>query len=219
MVMIFFISVTRYEVTCILRYNRGVEQQTIIFLGPQGCGKGTHAELLRDHLKKVDPERGVLYFSAGKQLRAFVEGKSYTADLNRSIIEQGGLLPTFLSVHVFSEQLMNEMKGNEHLIIDGFPRTEDQVPVLDSAMRFYKRPTPTIMYINISDEEAVKRLVKRGRADDTESGIRERLGWTREHITPILEWFRGNPMYKVFEINGEQSVEAVHADIDKALGY
>jgi adenylate kinase len=196
-----------------------VQQQTIIFLGPQGCGKGTHAELLQAYLKRVDPQRAVLYFSAGKQLRAFVEGKSYTADLNRSIIEHGGLLPTFLSVHVFSEQLMHEMKGNEHLIVDGFPRTEDQVPVLDSAMRFYKREKPTILYINISDEEAVKRLLLRGRADDTEVGIKQRLAWTREHMNPILDWFRKNPLYTVVEINGEQTIEGVHADIDKALGF
>ncbi len=196
-----------------------VQQQTIIFLGPQGCGKGTHAELLEAYLKKTDPSRGILYFSAGKQLRAFVGEKSYTADLNRSIIEAGGLLPTFLSVHVFAEQLMHEMKGNEHLIIDGFPRTEDQIPILDSAMRFYKREKPTIIYINISDEEAVARLLKRGRADDTEEGIRARLKWTREHMDPILSWFRANPMYKVIEINGEQSIEAVHKDIDASLGF
>jgi adenylate kinase len=195
-----------------------VQQMTIIFLGPQGCGKGTHAELLQQYLKRVDSERGILYFSAGKQLRAFVEGKSYTADLNRSIIEQGGLLPTFLSVHVFSEQLMHEMKGNEHLIIDGFPRTEDQVPVLDSAMRFYKREKPTVLYINISDQEAVSRLIKRGRADDTEEGIRSRLAWTREHTEPILSWFRNNSYYRVIEINGEQSIENVHKEIDTALG-
>ncbi|HVU79987.1 MAG TPA: nucleoside monophosphate kinase [Candidatus Paceibacterota bacterium] len=191
---------------------------TVIFLGPQGCGKGTHAELLEAYLRKSDPPRQVLYFSAGKQLRAFVEEKSYTADLNRSIIEKGGLLPTFLSVHVFADQLMREMKGNEHLLIDGFPRTEDQVPVLDSALRFYKREQPVVVYINISDEEAVKRLLKRGRADDTEEGIRARLAWTREHMEPILAWFRGNPAYRVAEINGERSIEEVHADVDRALG-
>ena len=196
-----------------------MQQQTIIFLGPQGCGKGTHAELLGAYLKRTDTSREVLYFSAGKQLRAFVEKKSYTADLNRSIIEQGGLLPTFLSVHVFSEQLMHEMRGNEHLIIDGFPRTEDQIPILDSAMRFYKRERPTIVYINISDEEALARLIKRGRKDDTEAGIRERLRWTREHMEPILSWFRTNPLYKVIEINGEQPIEVVHKDIDQALGF
>lgn len=188
-------------------------------MGPQGCGKGTHAELTEKYLKKTDPARSVLYFSAGKQLRAFVEEKSYTANLNRSIIEKGGLLPTFLSVHVFSEQLMHEMQGNEHLLIDGFPRTEDQVPVLDSALRFYKRESPAIVYINISDEEAISRLIKRGRADDTEEGIRQRLSWTREHMTPILSWFRSNPMYRLIEINGNQSIEAVHAEIDKALGF
>ncbi|HVZ75864.1 MAG TPA: nucleoside monophosphate kinase [Candidatus Paceibacterota bacterium] len=195
-----------------------MEPLTAIFLGPQGCGKGTHAELLEAHLQKNDPSRQVLYFSAGKQLRAFVEEKSYTADLNRSIIDKGGLLPTFLSVHVFADQLMREMKGNEHLLIDGFPRTEDQVPILDSALRFYKREQPVVVYINISDEEAVRRLLKRGRADDTEEGIRARLAWTREHMEPILAWFRGNAAYRVAEINGERSIEEVHADVDKALG-
>ncbi|HWB34013.1 MAG TPA: nucleoside monophosphate kinase [Candidatus Paceibacterota bacterium] len=195
-----------------------MEPLTVIFLGPQGCGKGTHAELLEAYLQKNDPSRPVLYFSAGKQLRAFVQEKSYTADLNRSIIEKGGLLPTFLSVHVFADQLMREMKGNEHLLIDGFPRTEDQVPILDSALRFYKREQPVVIYINISDDEAVKRLLKRGRADDTEEGIRARLAWTREHMEPILAWFRGNSAYRVAEINGERTIEEVHTDIDKALG-
>ncbi len=196
-----------------------MQQQTIIFLGPQGCGKGTHAELTKKYLETADPGRGVLYFSAGKELRKFVEGQSYTANLNRSIIEQGGLLPTFLSVHVFSEQLMHEMQGNEHLLVDGFPRTDDQVPILDSAMRFYKRESPAIVYINISDEEAVKRLLKRGRADDTESGIRERLRWTREHIGSILEWFRKNPSYRVIEVDGNRSIKEVHQEIDEKLGF
>lgn len=196
-----------------------MQQQTIIFLGPQGCGKGTHAELLAAYLKRVNAERPVLYFSAGKQLRAFVEQKNYTADLNRSIIEKGGLLPTFLSVHVFADQLMREMSGNEHLLIDGFPRTEDQVPVLDSALRFYKREQPIILYINIPDEEAVQRLLKRARSDDTEEGIRQRLAWTREHMEPILAWFRTNPMYRVAEIDGMGTIEEVHTRIDKALGF
>jgi adenylate kinase len=161
----------------------------------------------------------VLYFSAGKQLRKFVEGQSYTAGLNRSIIEQGGLLPTFLSVHVFAEQLMHEMDGNEHLIIDGFPRTEDQVAILDSALRFYKRSNPTIVYINIPDEEAVKRLLARGRADDTEGAIKERLAWTREHIGSILSWFRQTHRYRVVEIDGNQTIPAVHTAIDKELGF
>lgn len=195
-----------------------MQQLTTIFLGPQGCGKGTHAELLQQYLKAVDPSRNTVYFSAGKQLRAFVQQQNYTADLNRSIIEQGGLLPTFLSVHVFSEQLMHEMTGNEHLLIDGFPRTEDQVPVLDSALRFYKRSPIKIAYINISDEEAVARLLKRGRSDDTEEGIRQRLAWTREHMGPILNWFKQNPAYEVAEIDGNASIEEVHARLRKGIG-
>ncbi|MBY0293858.1 nucleoside monophosphate kinase, partial [Patescibacteria group bacterium] len=103
-------------------------------------------------------------------------------------------------------------------IIDGFPRTADQVPALDSALDFFEAKPVTVVCINISDEEAVTRLLKRGRSDDTEEGIRARLKWSREETMPNIAWFRSQPSYKVLDIEGERSVEEIQKDIITQLG-
>lgn len=190
---------------------------TLIFLGPQGSGKGTHVDMLLKRFDEKDKTLPTVSFEAGKNLREFAAGKEYTAGLMRDTMARGELLPLFLSTHAFSDYLTLHMQGHEHLILDGFPRTEDQLPVLDSAMQFYKRVSPKVVHIKISDEEAMKRLLLRKRADDTEEGIRKRLLWTREQQGPIHEWFRAQSNYEFIEIQGEQSIEDVHKDILAAL--
>ena len=75
------------------------------------------------------------------------------------------------------------------------------------------------MIIDISDEEAVARLLKRaeieGRADDTEEGIRKRLGWYKDEVEPVIEFFEKKG--SVVKINGEQSVEDVYNEIIQRL--
>lgn len=150
----------------------------------------------------------------GKSLRELATQDSYTGKVTNEILVGGGLIPYAISASRFALYLMeNIKKGNEHLMIDGFPRTSEQVPTLDSAMEFFKRENPTVVVVNISDEEAIKRLLARGRNDDTEESIRKRLAWSREQTMPNLAWFRAQARYRVIEINGERPIEEVHADI------
>lgn len=194
-----------------------MEQLTLIFLGPQGSGKGTQVELLKEYIAKQDT-RPIMHFEAGKSLREFAQGDGYTKELMRSTMASGGLVPLFLSTRAFSDSLADTMQSDEHLILDGFPRTADQLPVLDSALQFYKRANTVVLNINISDEEALKRLLLRKRSDDTEEGIKKRLSWTRAEAGAIHEWFRSHPAYRFIEINGEQPVEMVQQEIRAALG-
>lgn len=195
-----------------------VTQQTIIFLGPQGSGKGTHAVEFEADLKRLDPTRGVVHFEMGKNLRDLAAQDSYTSKLLHEVIARGELVPFNISSSVFSNYLITHLTGNEHLIIDGFPRSETQMDVVDTTMAFYKRENPTIVHINISDEIGLERLLKRGRADDTEENIRRRLAWTREEWQRILERLNKNPIYRVIEINGDQTIDEVHKEIVEKLG-
>jgi adenylate kinase family enzyme len=194
-----------------------VNPLTLIFLGPQGCGKGTHVELLTEYLKSVDPHRSV-YFSAGKTLREFASKEGYTASLIKPAIARGELLPLFLTAGLWAHDLVDNLQGNEHLFIDGFPRMFEQIPILDSAIQFYKRESPTVVYINISDEEAIQRLLLRNRTDDTKEGIQKRLAWTREQTGKINAWFQGNPAYTFIEIHGEKPIDVVQHEIREKLG-
>ncbi|MBY0473296.1 nucleoside monophosphate kinase [Patescibacteria group bacterium] len=195
-----------------------MNKQTLIFLGPQGSGKGTQIDLLKEHLAKVDTGRTILQFGMGQGLRELATHADFTGKKTDAILRAGGLIPYSVSCAVFAQYLMNNAQGDEHIIIDGFPRTPDQVPMLDSALDFFEAKPATVVCINISDEEAVTRLLKRGRNDDTEEGIRKRLAWSRKDTMPNVEWFRANPSYKVLDIDGERSVEEIQKDIIAQLG-
>jgi adenylate kinase len=187
-----------------------VEQQTFIFLGPQGCGKGTQVKLFKSYLAELNPNRNIVHFEMGKNLREFAAQGGYTPDLVKKVLADGTLVAYFLSEALFSNYLVEHLRGDEHLLIDGFPRQAAQVAALDSAMQFYGREPVTLVCINISDEEAVARLLGRGRSDDTEESIRKRLAWSRAETLPGIEWFRTNPRYRVVDIDGSGSIEETH---------
>lgn len=195
-----------------------MNKQTLIFLGPQGSGKGTQIELLKTYIQEKDPGRKIVQFGMGQGLRDLAMRADFTGRKTDSILKNGGLIPYAISCSVFTQFLMDHYTEAEHLIIDGFPRTKDQVPALDSALEFFEARPVTVVCINISDEEAVKRLLLRGRSDDTEEGIRTRLQWSREETMPNIAWFRTAPGYKVLDIDGERTVEEIHADIVAQLG-
>ena len=196
-----------------------MNQLTTVFLGPQGSGKGTQIQLLKECILSKEATAPIVHFEMGRQLRELAMEDSYTGRLTKEILTAGGLIPYAVSASLFAQYLIQHMRtGSEHLIIDGFPRTATQVPTLDSALvEFYKRKCIIVVCINLSDEEAVARLLKRGRHDDTEESIRKRLVWSREETMPNIVWFRTNPNYHVIDIDGAQTPEAVQADIVEKL--
>lgn len=199
---------------------QNVNKLTLVFLGPQGCGKGTQIGLLKESLLKKDSDCEIIHFEMGKGLRELATRDDFTGKKTATILHEGGLIPYAISSSIFSQYLMEYVTGYErqHIIIDGFPRTKDQVPALDSAFDFFESKPVIVICINISDEEAVKRLLKRGRHDDTEESIRTRLEWSRRDTMPNIAWFRTQSDYKVIDIDGERSVEEVQKDILTQLG-
>ena len=197
-------------------YDEDVEQQTIIFLGPQGSGKGTQVELLQEFLKEGG-KREVLYLEVGAALRAFGAQPGPTQEMVGASLKRGELQPGFISGYLAAKFFIENLHLDSHLLVDGFPRNEENWMTLVSAMSFYKR-APTLVYLHISDEEAVKRLLLRKRYDDTVEGIKKRLAWSHAQVLPIVEHFRTQPEYRLLDIDGERSIEEIHTDIVTQLG-
>ena len=194
-----------------------MELQTAIFIGRSGSGKGTQAKLLRDVLTQEDKQE-VFYLESGEHFRAFLKENGYTQDIARMIAGTGGLQPTFLAVHVWAHLFIENLKENNHIIIDGTPRTLDEARVLHSAMQFYGREKPVVIYLNVSREEAQRRLEARGRADDnTKEEITQRLDWFDSDVYPVVEYYRDHPEYIFADVDGEQDIEAIHTDIMKYI--
>lgn len=192
--------------------------QAFIWIGRSGCGKGTQAELVSNLLKEKDPATGVLYIQTGLEFRKFIHGETITEKKSKEIYDAGGLQPEFLTVRMWVDPLVANYNGKDHIIFDGTPRKYHEAGVLDSVFGFYGIFKPWVIHIDISKEEATRRLLARKREDDTEEDIKERLAWYENQVSPTIGFYVDNPDYNYIKINGERSVENIHADIVKMVG-
>jgi adenylate kinase len=192
--------------------------QTFIFIGRSGCGKGTQAKLLIKFLEKNDKEHKVLHIESGEEIREFIKGSSYTQGVARDIYNKGGLIPEFVVVYLWTAALIANFTGKEHLVFDGMPRKVHEAGALGSIFDFYGLSKPWVINVDISHKEAVKRLLARKRSDDTKEEIEKRLNWYETDVMPTMAYYDSNPRCNFLKVNGERSVEEIHADIVKKVG-
>ncbi len=168
--------------------------QAFIFIGRSGSGKGTQAKLLKEFLTKKDPNSAVFYLQTGEEFRKFIQGETYTQKLSNSILAAGGLQPAFLAIYMWSKAFTEGLKGGERLIVDGTPRKLSEVGILQSVFEFYKLGKPVVLFMNVSEGEARKRLLERQRADDTSNGVELRLAWYHTDVEPAVDWYDSQPL-------------------------
>lgn len=190
--------------------------QAFIFIGRSGCGKGTQVELLRPQLEKGGLP--VLYVETGDKFREFIKEDGYSAKLSKDVHGLDTRQPDFLACYMWSTILVRDYNGDAQVIFDGTPRSETEARLLDTAIKFYKFEMVQVVHLDVSREWSQKHLLNRGRSDDaTISKINTRLNWFDKDVIPAIEYLK-NSDYHYVHINGEQTVEKVHADILNALG-
>ena len=188
---------------------------TVIFIGRSGCGKGTQADLLKNYIHKRDHEnKQILYVETGHRFRDFIRQEGYTNRLSNEIYARDERQPDFLAGYMWSSELVEELGEDMHLVLDGAPRSQPEARLLTTALKFYGRENPTVIYINVGVKWAETRLLSRGRQDDkTLEKIDKRLEWFERETLPAIEYFKDNNFYNYIEVNGEQPIEKVHQDI------
>lgn len=188
-----------------------------IIVGRSGSGKGTQAALL----KKVLEERGmsnVLHVTTGAGFRELISGTSYTSGIARGITNSGGLNPEFLAIWNWANIFMDHLTGSETVIVDGAPRRIAEVEPLHSAIEFYGYGKPTVIYLDVSETWAMDKLTFRGREDDALAADQEKkMEWFNNDVLPCVDLYSRDPRYTYIHINGEQSVEEVHAELISKL--
>ncbi len=194
-----------------------MNKETFIFIGASGSGKGTQVALLAEELKRRDGTTPIFNLQPGQYFREFVKGDSYAAQVAREANTRGDRQPDFLAMWLWSDVFVKNLTGNEHLIIDGSPRSLNEAENLDIAMKFFKRTEPIVIYIRVSPEWAMEHLLIRakesGRTDDTEEGIRKRLAWFDRDVVPAINYYRRDRDYEFLEVDGERPIEEVHREI------
>jgi adenylate kinase family enzyme len=112
------------------------------------------------------------------------------------------------------------MTGEEHVIFDGTPRSLHEAQILDTAITFYNRQHPHVIYLNISRETSKARMIARRRMDDiNKEEIERRLNWFENDVLPAVEYFRKYSRYNFIELDGDKPVEVVqHELLSKVFG-
>lgn len=194
-----------------------MEIKTVIFIGPQGSGKGTQIEKLKTVLEGLDRRR-VVDIQTGRRFRALAATQeTFAEDKIAATLATGVLQPDFVTTVLWGRAMMDQLDDKSHLLIDGFPRTVGQIPDLEDAFTFFGRISIEIINLQTPEEVVRERMNSRARTDDTEHSIEERLRWYREDTLPVLAYLRNRPHTVVHDLDGTDTIDGVHAQIIAAL--
>ncbi len=184
--------------------------KAIIFIGPQGSGKGTQANLLAKQL-------GYFYWEMGGILRETAKNSSTLGIEVKKMIDNGILLPDDLLYEVVENKL--QQISGQNVIFDGIPRRLAQAEFLINYLKQNNITNITTLFVSLPREESLSRLLKRAeiekRADDTKEKIEVRLKQYETETVPVLTFLKANSNF--FEINGNQPIKKVSEDINKML--
>ncbi len=191
---------------------------TVIFIGPQGSGKGTQIEKLKFILEARDRRR-VVDIQTGRRFRALAaKQETFAEDKIAASMSKGVLQPDFITAVLWGQAMIDQLDEKSHLLIDGFPRTVAQIPDLEDALKFFERGTVDVINLLTPEDVVRDRMHSRARADDTDDSIEERLRWYREETVPVIEFYRNRPNTRVHDLDGIQSIDGVFTQITTALG-
>ena len=191
--------------------------KTVIFIGPQGSGKGTQIEKLKQVLEARDRRR-VVDIQTGRRFRALAATQeTFAEDKIASTLNTGVLQPDFITTVLWGRAMLDQLDDKSHLLIDGFPRTVGQIPDLDDAFHFFGRGTIDVVHLATPEEVVRARMESRARLDDTSASIEERLRSYREETLPVIEYYRNRSETRVHDIDGQLSIDGVHDAIIAAL--
>jgi len=186
------------------------KSQIIILFGRSGCGKGTQAKLL---IKDF----GFEYLGSGVLLRERNTKDDFTGRKLKEIMNKGDLVPTPIMFRVWAEKIeeMREKIDKNGVIIDGSPRALLEAELMDYAFKWYGWENVKVVLLDLSEEEAFNRLIKRQRDDDNPNAIKERLAYFKKDVQPAIDYYQEQG--RLIKIDGNQSIEDVYHEIKKAI--
>ena len=184
-----------------------MSKHKIVFLGPPGSGKGTQAELLARKL-------GIPAISTGEMLRAAVGEGSELGGRVKGVMERGELVSDEMMAEVVKDRLAKR-DAQLGFLLDGYPRTAPQAATLDGILEEREGDLDHVVYLDVPEEELVTRMMSRGRDDDTEEAVRERLRVYRELTEPLVEHYRGEGVLR--SVDGHRTIEEVEEAVLAAV--
>lgn len=183
----------------------------LLLIGPPGAGKGTQAVRLAETY-------GVPAISTGDIFRSNVKNETELGKKAKAYMDAGDNVPDSLTNALIRDRLA-EQDAEHGFLLDGYPRTEDQVRELDEFLAGHGQALDVVVEL-VADPDVVverlrKRAVEQGRSDDDESVVRHRLEVYREQTAPLIDLYDGRGV--LVKIDAIGAIDDVTARITTAL--
>ena len=183
----------------------------LLLIGPPGAGKGTQAALLSQHF-------GIPAISTGDIFRYNVKNQTPLGVEAKGFMDRGEYVPDSLTNSLVRDRLSHD-DALGGFLLDGYPRTIDQVHELDSILSDSGKRLDVVVQLTADTDELVRRLAHRaeveGRADDTPDVIRRRLEVYESQTAPLIDVYAARGL--VAMIDGLGEIADVTARIVEAL--
>ena len=183
----------------------------LLIMGPPGAGKGTQAKLIGEHYQ-------IPAISTGDIFRANVRDRTPLGQEVQRIMAAGGYVSDEITNAIVADRLNHDDVARGFLL-DGYPRTVDQVEALDSVLDAQDLRLDAVISLEADPDEVVSRLMKRaeieGRADDSEDAIRVRQQKYTDETSPLLETYGARGL--LVTVDGLGTVEDVATRVFAAL--
>ncbi len=184
----------------------------LLIMGPPGAGKGTQAKFIAERL-------GIPAISTGDIFRANVSAQTELGRTASRYMDAGEYVPDEVTNQMVRGRLA-EPDAAEGFLLDGYPRTVDQVDELDAMLSDRDQRLDGVLVLEVQREELVRRLLKRaqtdGRTDDTEDVIRRRQEVYAEETAPLIALYDSRDL--VTRVSGHGDVEDVTERMLAAVG-
>lgn len=184
----------------------------LILFGPPGSGKGTQSE-------KIIAKYNLKHLSTGDLLRSEISRKTPLGLEAKKFMDKGQLVPDEVVIGMISLALdaFPDVRG---FLFDGFPRTAAQAEALDSLLALKKLSISVMLALDVTEEELIKRLVKRGETsgrpdDNNEQVIKIRILEYHKKTSPVADHYK--KANKVVLVKGEGSVDDIFKRLSKEI--
>jgi adenylate kinase len=178
----------------------------VVLLGPPGAGKGTQAVKLAEKLE-------VPHLSTGDLFRENIGNSTELGLKAKRYLDAGDLVPSELTNELVDDRLSNP-DTNDGFILDGYPRSVQQAKALHDMLERRGTQLDAVLEFRVSEQVLLERLKARGRADDTDEVILNRMKIYRDETAPLIEYY----IDELKTVDAVGPVDEVFARALRALG-
>ena len=183
----------------------------LVIFGPPGAGKGTQSKFIVERFN-------MFQLSTGEFLRKEIVNNTKLGKKISSVINSGELVSDIIVSNLI-EKIISDIKYQNRIVFDGYPRNLNQAKNLDNLLKKYKQKIDVVLKLSVNLETIKKRISERRdlekRSDDNDEIAIRRFKTYEKSTKPVIEYYKKLNLLKV--VDGERPIDQINDEISAII--